>query len=119
MTNVSNHLIIDEIVRAIAEVYQWKDYQSAEKFTLLPAVADSLKLHYAGRYRSTDDQKTNIEILPAGNDLAMKVEGGKAFKTYFTQPNKFVITEQPAMWTIAGDTLKMFNGWRNRAFLKQ
>lgn len=118
MTNVSNHLIIDEIVRAISTVYGWKDFQSVEKFPLLSSIPDSLIRRYTGTY-VRQSPKTTIAIRPSGKGLTAVVQNGQPYNMHFTQADKFVITEQPAMWTFAGDTLKMFNGQRQALFLRE
>lgn len=118
MTNVSNHLIIDEIVRAISTVYGWKDFQATENFPLLSSIPDSLIRRYTGTY-VRQSPKTTIEIKSSGKGLNAIVEKGQPYQMYFTQADKFVLTEQPAMWTFSGDTLKMFNGRREAVFLRE
>ncbi|MGE7774109.1 serine hydrolase domain-containing protein [Chitinophaga sp. NPDC101104] len=109
MTNCNNYLIMDEIAKAVAEVYGWKDFQIAENYPLLQSIPDSLMAKYTGQFRS-ESGNTNIVISRTGNALSAAFNNGPACKMYFTKPETFVITEDAATYTFSGDTLKLWTG---------
>ncbi|MGX5817785.1 serine hydrolase domain-containing protein [Chitinophaga lutea] len=109
MTNCNNYLIIDEIVRALADVYQWKDFQQTEILPLAASVPDSLSAQFTGTF-VTPSRKTTMVISRNGDQFTATFNNGQPCKMYFTKPDSFVITEEPAMFTFKGDTVSMRTG---------
>lgn len=116
MTNCNNYMIIDEIARAIGNVYQWKDFQDEEKLPLLPVLPDSLSRKYTGSYV---EKTTKVKINTSEGGLHASFNDGQPCKMYFTHPDRFVITETPAFFTFKGDTLLFKSGPRERKFLRE
>lgn len=116
MINCNNYMIIDEIARAISDVYQWKDFEDEKKFPLLPSIPDSLLQKYSGSYA---ENKTIVKISPSAGGLQATFNDGQPCKMYFTQPDRFVITETAAEFTFKGDTLLFKSGPRERKFLRK
>ena len=78
MTNSdAGHLLIPEIVRAIASAYYWEGYQ-IDTVTPQKLTAEELAM-FAGRYRLNGDTMYIIEPSASGGTLDVKVPLGETF----------------------------------------
>ena len=96
MTNSDNgHLIMDEIVRAIAAAYYWEGYQ-IEPMAVAKLSPETLAA-FAGRYRL--DADTILVIAPDGSGLAVKEALGEAFTLVPVSPQAFVRRDEETRYT--------------------
>jgi CubicO group peptidase (beta-lactamase class C family) len=110
MTNGTNgDLLLMEIVRAIAHVYGWADYQPQEK-TVTAAASDTFA-RFAGKYQLTDWPEFVIQVQVENSRLvAENIPASLRFDLYPESKHKFFALEQELATEFMTDDAGNING---------
>lgn len=93
MINGEDFSVAGELLNSVAIVYGWKDFYKPEFRKTVRVPKDSLR-RLCGTYQLMQD---TIILQLCGENLCMKEAGepGNGYQTYFTDPDTFIIREQP------------------------
>ena len=89
MANTYNTILLDEIINSIASVYNWKDFYTPEKKSVVTVNNEILK-SYTGKYKLNKDTLT---ITLERQGLMIRFNSKEKYNVYFTSDTNFLILE--------------------------
>jgi CubicO group peptidase (beta-lactamase class C family) len=94
MVNSDNDAIMREIIKGVADVYNWKGFYESEVRRLVN-IPDSVAMQYAGTYISQNPE-FKITIKKDGNDLLLTTKGEENLeRMLFVAEDKFYLPTSP------------------------